>query len=74
MNLTALTYIAAAAVALLGIVGQWQADPWPDVWRVPAASLLIGLLLEEDIMKLGGLLEFCHSSNMPYGGCTSAEM
>ena len=28
----------------------------------------------KDIMKLGGLLEFCHSSNMPYGGCTSAEI
>ena len=27
----------------------------------------------KDIMKLGGLLEFCHSSNMPYGGCTSVE-
>lgn len=46
MNLTALAYVVAAAVTLLGIVGQWQDDPWPDLWRVPAASLLIGLLLE----------------------------
>ncbi|HZF22653.1 MAG TPA: hypothetical protein VE030_04200, partial [Burkholderiales bacterium] len=46
MNLTALSHIVAAAVTLLGIVGQWQDDPWPDLWRVPAASLLIGLLLE----------------------------
>jgi uncharacterized protein (DUF58 family) len=46
MNLTALSHIAAAAVTLLGIVGQWQDDPWPALWRVPAASLLLGLLLE----------------------------
>lgn len=46
MNLTALSYTLAAMVTLLGIVGQWQNDPWPDLWRVPAASLLIGLLLE----------------------------
>jgi uncharacterized protein (DUF58 family) len=46
MNLTARSYVVAAAVTLLGIVGQWQDDPWPDLWRVPAASLLIGLLLE----------------------------
>ncbi len=46
MNLTALAYFLAAAVTLLGIVGQWQGDPWPDLWRVPAASLLIGLILE----------------------------
>ena len=55
MNLTALTYVAAAAVALLGIVGQWQADPWPDLWRVPAASLLIGLLLEGVVARRRGL-------------------
>ena len=46
MNLTALSYTLAAIVTLLGIVGQWQHDPWPDLWRVPAASLLIALLLE----------------------------
>ena len=46
MNLTAPAYAVAAAVTLIGIVGQWQVDPWPDLWRVPAASLLLGLLLE----------------------------
>src|SRR5712664_126081 len=55
MNLTALSYIVAAAVTLLGIVGQWQVDPWPDLWRVPAASLLIGLLLEGVATRRRGL-------------------
>jgi hypothetical protein len=55
MNLTARSYVVAAAVTLLGIVGQWQDDPWPDLWRVPAASLLIGLLLEGIAARRRGL-------------------
>ena len=55
MNLTALSYVVAAAVTLLGIIGQWQDDPWPDLWRVPAASLLIGLLLEGLTARRRGL-------------------
>jgi uncharacterized protein (DUF58 family) len=55
MNLTALAYVVAAAVTLLGIVGQWQEDPWPDLWRVPAASLLAGLLLEGVAARRRGL-------------------
>ena len=55
MNLTALAYVIAAAVTLIGIVGQWQVDPWPDLWRVPAASLLIGLLLEGAAARRSGL-------------------
>ncbi|HKQ26112.1 MAG TPA: DUF58 domain-containing protein [Burkholderiales bacterium] len=55
MNLTALAYVVAVAVTLIGIIGQWQADPWPDLWRVPAASLLIGLLLECVVARRRGL-------------------
>ena len=55
MNLSALSYTLAALVTLLGIVGQWQDDPWPDLWRVPAASLLIGLLLEGLAARRHGL-------------------
>jgi uncharacterized protein (DUF58 family) len=55
MNLTALSYTLAALVTLLGIAGQWHNDPWPDLWRVPAASLLIGLLLEGLAARRHGL-------------------
>ena len=55
MNLTALAYVIVAAVTLLGIVGQWQDDPWPDLWRLPAASLLIGLLMEGWAVRRRGL-------------------
>ncbi|HEX5056804.1 MAG TPA: DUF58 domain-containing protein [Gammaproteobacteria bacterium] len=46
MSLSVRTYYFLGLTALLGGAGQWLGGPWQDLWRVPAALLILGMLLE----------------------------
>lgn len=52
MSLSARSYFLAALIALIGIAGQWSADGLADLWRYPAAALVLGLLYEALRMRL----------------------
>jgi len=46
VSLSARMYLVAAGIVLLGIAGQWQGDTLQYLWRLPAAGLLLALVLE----------------------------
>ncbi len=46
MSLTLRSYLLAAMVTLLGVIGQWLEAIPSDAWRIPAAALLVLLLIE----------------------------
>lgn len=52
MSLSARSYLLAALIALLGIIGQWSEGPWADLWRYPAAAMLLALLYEALRLRL----------------------
>ena len=46
MLLAARSYILALLVCVLGVLGQWSAAVDENLWRLPAAALLVALVLE----------------------------
>jgi uncharacterized protein (DUF58 family) len=52
MSLSGRSYLIAALIALLGIIGQWSGGPWNDLWRYPAAAFLLALLYEALRLRL----------------------
>lgn len=60
MNMGATGYWLAGLTALIGIVGQWSADLDAELWRAPAAALILGLGLEFSLVRSRPLqLERC---------------
>jgi uncharacterized protein (DUF58 family) len=46
MSLTPISYLLIGLVLAAGVVGQWAAGDWTDLWRYPAALLVFLALIE----------------------------
>ena len=51
MLLAARCYVFAAFVAALAIIGQWSSAIGEHLWRVPAAALLLALVIEGSVNR-----------------------
>ncbi|MGD8999694.1 MAG: DUF58 domain-containing protein [Granulosicoccaceae bacterium] len=52
MSLSGRSYLIAALIALLGIIGQWSGGPWAELWRYPAAAFVLALAYEAMRLRL----------------------
>jgi uncharacterized protein (DUF58 family) len=55
MLLAARCYAFAAFVCAVAIIGQWSAAIDADLWRVPAAALLLALIIEGIVSRRQGM-------------------
>lgn len=55
MLLATRCYAFAAFVVAIAIIGQWAPAVGPDTWRMPAAALLLALLLEGVLTRRQGV-------------------
>lgn len=46
MHISLRGYLLILLVTMLGIIGQWSAEPLQHLWRYPAAALILALLYE----------------------------
>lgn len=51
MHISLRGYLMALLVTVLGIAGQWSAGPWQQIWRYPAAVLVLAMLAEALLVK-----------------------
>ncbi|WP_455209624.1 DUF58 domain-containing protein [Kaarinaea lacus] len=55
MHISLRGYLLILLVVLLGIIGQWTAEPLQHLWRYPAAAVILALLYEAFYSKRAGL-------------------
>jgi hypothetical protein len=55
MLLAARLYALAAFVCAIAIIGQWSDAIGADLWRAPAAALLLALIIEGVVDRRVGL-------------------
>jgi uncharacterized protein (DUF58 family) len=68
MSFSARTYYFLGLIALLGIAGQWLGGAWYQLWRVPAAFLLLAILYEWWLMRKISFAIGCNvAANLPLG-------
>ncbi len=68
MSISARTYCFLGLIVLLGIAGQWLGGDWYQLWRVPAAFLLLAILVEWWLTRKISFAVGCNArDNLPLG-------